>query len=129
MYTRLEAPAARPPPARLFLLAAALLAAAGLPAADAAPKTAPRKRPAQTASAWRALRNECAAARVCPFLPGSSVEDEDCILACQAPSCHAQVYAGAPLEPGEVDYKCVRLGVGWARGAAARQGGAAALTT
>jgi hypothetical protein len=51
---------------------------------------------------WRTIKTHCDK-QTCWHLP--EVEADNCVLQCQSPSCYAETYADAPLEPGEVDYK------------------------
>ncbi len=99
------APAA-PRAAGLGLALLLLVAASLTPASSAAPARvlARKKASGATAIAWRGIRTACDASPACAPLPAHT--EEDCVLACQAPSCHAAVYAGSPLEPGEVDARC-----------------------
>ncbi len=89
----------------LVLLLVLLLA----PPAAAAGKFLPRQKrkgrnsnSGYTHSSWKAMRDACSRGeQACGRLPAHT--EEDCILKCLAPSCHHEVYADDPLEPGQVD--------------------------
>jgi hypothetical protein len=58
------------------------------------------KRGQSGADSWKLFRSECERRACRALVPG---EDENCILACQAPPCFDLVYGPSPLEPGEID--------------------------
>jgi hypothetical protein len=83
----------------------ALLVALLLPSPSAAGRGLPRRKsgPTSASLSWRNIRDECDRSPLCLPLPAHS--EENCVLACQAPSCYKAVYAQDPLEPGQVDQR------------------------
>lgn len=56
------------------------------------------KRPVQ--NGWKTVRVDCERYACRHMAP---IEDENCLLRCQAPPCYDAIYAANPLEPGELD--------------------------